>query len=142
MILSNYIKQKKKVINVIWNQNGAWTNHRLTWNHKTHHGPKLGRNHHCLPYSVRNFYISFENGYILMVIFYVTKLGKLWISLILGFITLSFHLWLKVLKGIVLAFEKKISKMWHALEACLIVLGVSALSIIGIIMKYNLTPAP
>jgi len=31
MVMLNCKKQEKKKNNVIWNQNGAWTNQKLTW---------------------------------------------------------------------------------------------------------------
>lgn len=42
MVMPNCKNQKNKMINVIWNQNGAWTNHKLTWSHKIHHNPNSG----------------------------------------------------------------------------------------------------
>ncbi len=33
---------KPKNESLVWNQNGAWTNHELTWTYKAHHNLNLG----------------------------------------------------------------------------------------------------
>jgi hypothetical protein len=42
----NLHKPRKKLINAIWNQNGAWTSNTISPIHKTHHGSTLKIAHH------------------------------------------------------------------------------------------------
>jgi hypothetical protein len=46
----NLQKPRKKLINAIWNQSGAWTSNTIDPIHKTHHGSTLKTTHHfpCL----------------------------------------------------------------------------------------------
>jgi hypothetical protein len=64
-----------------WNQNGAWTNHKLSWIHTTHHNLKLEGviTLSFIIYFATPFEVTFEWSFFPWLLNMIPKTTKLWI---------------------------------------------------------------